>query len=43
MIRSFVIPEWWVLTVAPFAFVTLAIEFALRTAGLRDRSEVVGL
>lgn len=43
MIRSFVIPEWWVLTVAPFAFVTLTVEFALRTLGVRDRRETVGI
>lgn len=43
IIRAFVIQEWWMLAFAPFAFVTLAIEFALRTFGLRDEQEVVGI
>lgn len=43
IIRAFVIQEWWMLTFAPFAFVTLAIEFALRTFGVRDEQEVVGI
>ena len=38
-IRSFVIPEWWILTVVPYCFAALCVELVLRAAGLRSREE----
>lgn len=42
-IRSFVIPEWWILTVVPYCFGALCLELLLRGAGLRDRTEQVAI